>query len=324
MHRESDDEDYYYAHDHLYSVVVLLDDSGNVVERYEYDAYGTVHIMDASHNSRTTSTYGNPYFFTGRRLDVLDNGNKDIYYYRERYYGPHVARFYQQDPFGYVDGMNLYQYVKSRPLTYLDSLGLSGDGCPNCGGGDVYCGCEALNDLPKPGSLKCERCDKIGEKIQVVIGSKILPYGNDPEMDDVLDAWLGWPSFITSIISNPTAPHAWFCDAAITQTIADYVQGWPTRPVFSGWLKYEEYECKKNQFCFKEWWCGWRPRWVKIREAYYSCEGLENDQFWLPGDTPATTLGNAYRVEDLKTAIGQCLYRFWDETAAESDCTSIP
>lgn len=48
VHRQSDGEDYYYGHDHLYSTVVLLDDSGSVVERCEYDAYGTVHIMDAA------------------------------------------------------------------------------------------------------------------------------------------------------------------------------------------------------------------------------------------------------------------------------------
>ena len=45
MHRQSDGEDYYYGQDHLYSTVVLLDDGGSVVERYEYDAYGTAHIM---------------------------------------------------------------------------------------------------------------------------------------------------------------------------------------------------------------------------------------------------------------------------------------
>jgi len=60
MHRQSDGEDYYYGHDHLYSTVVLLDDGGGVVERCEYDAYGTAHIMDASYNSRTVSSFGNP------------------------------------------------------------------------------------------------------------------------------------------------------------------------------------------------------------------------------------------------------------------------
>jgi meiotically up-regulated gene 157 (Mug157) protein len=41
--------DYYYAHDHLYSTAALTDSAGDVIERYEYDAYGNVHIMDGNY-----------------------------------------------------------------------------------------------------------------------------------------------------------------------------------------------------------------------------------------------------------------------------------
>jgi len=91
--------EYYYLHDHLYSPVALLD-TGAVVERYEYDAYGTVHVFDSVWNFRTASVYGNPYTFTARRLDVLDFGNLAIMYYRHRYYEPYVGRFFQIDPWG--------------------------------------------------------------------------------------------------------------------------------------------------------------------------------------------------------------------------------
>ena len=124
MHRESDSEDYYYAQDHLYSVVALIDDGGSVVERYEYDAYGTAHIMDAGYNTRTVSSYGNPYMFTSRRLDVLDNGNLLSQYSRNRIYDTYTARFLQPDPAGYVDGMNLYEYVGSQPVERGDPSGL--------------------------------------------------------------------------------------------------------------------------------------------------------------------------------------------------------
>ena len=68
--------DYYYMQDHLYSPAALLDsDTGVTLERYEYDAYGNVYVLDASYNPRTSSNYGNAYFFTGRRLDMLDNGS---------------------------------------------------------------------------------------------------------------------------------------------------------------------------------------------------------------------------------------------------------
>jgi len=124
MHRDSDDKDYYYAHDHLYSVVALIDDGGNVVERYEYDAYGKAHILSSAYSVLSSAQYGNPYFFTGRRLDELDNGNFEIYYYRARYYDTYMARFYQPDPLGYVDGLNLYEYVVGNPVAHTDPLGL--------------------------------------------------------------------------------------------------------------------------------------------------------------------------------------------------------
>jgi len=37
---DSDANDYYYVHDHLYSPAALIAADGNVVGRYEYDAYG--------------------------------------------------------------------------------------------------------------------------------------------------------------------------------------------------------------------------------------------------------------------------------------------
>ena len=62
----------FYVQDHLYSPAALVFASGSVAERYEYNAYGNCYIMDASYNTRATSQYDNPYYFTGRRLDFLD------------------------------------------------------------------------------------------------------------------------------------------------------------------------------------------------------------------------------------------------------------
>jgi hypothetical protein len=56
----------FYVHDHLYSPLALVNRyQFTVVERYEYDAYGNCQIMDASYNPRSSSSYGNPYLFTG-------------------------------------------------------------------------------------------------------------------------------------------------------------------------------------------------------------------------------------------------------------------
>ena len=118
----ADDDDHYYLHDHLYSTVAVLDDASNVEERYEYDAYGKATIYDANFTERTASAIGNAYLFTGRRLDP----ESGIYYYRNRYYSPTLGRFLQNDPLGYVDSMNMYQYCGDNALYWIDPMGLKG------------------------------------------------------------------------------------------------------------------------------------------------------------------------------------------------------
>jgi len=115
----------FYVHDHLYSPVALLNESGAAHERYEYDAYGNCHIMDASYNPRSSSNSGNPYLFTGRRVDILDSGSLKIQYNRNRYYDYYTGRWLTQDPLGYVDGMNLYEYACSNPVDTVDPSGSS-------------------------------------------------------------------------------------------------------------------------------------------------------------------------------------------------------
>ena len=69
---------------------------------------------------------GNPYGFTGRRLDIPGNDSYSygIIHYRVKYYNPVTRRFISKEPIGYIDSMNLYEYVKNRVLIDSDTSGL--------------------------------------------------------------------------------------------------------------------------------------------------------------------------------------------------------
>ena len=142
---------YYYIQDHLYSTAALVNNAGTVVERYEYDAYGSCSVLDAdfSADADGVSDVDNPYGFTGRRLDTFDNSGLKLQYNRNRYYSSEMGRWLTKDPLGYKDGMNMYAYVHNNPMMNTDAYGLlsitpggggagSGSSSESCGF-SIYC-----------------------------------------------------------------------------------------------------------------------------------------------------------------------------------------
>ena len=108
---ETSETVYYYHADSQGTIIGLTNDSGAWVEKYAYTLYG---------KPAAASTIGNPYMYTGRRLDA----ETGLYYYRARYYDPHLRRFIETDPIGYAGGMNLYAYVGNSPTNFIDPYGL--------------------------------------------------------------------------------------------------------------------------------------------------------------------------------------------------------
>ena len=98
-------QNYYYATNRLYSVAAISDQTGAVVERYKYDAYGKQGILAPNGVvAYKPSDYGSFHGFTGRYHD-FETG---LAYFRARYFDHNLGRFIGRDPAGYVDGNSLY------------------------------------------------------------------------------------------------------------------------------------------------------------------------------------------------------------------------
>jgi len=55
---------------------------------------------------------------------ILDSNSLTLQYNRNRYYDYYTGRWLTQDPFEYTDGMNLYEYGITNPITRGDPWGL--------------------------------------------------------------------------------------------------------------------------------------------------------------------------------------------------------
>jgi len=133
----------YYTYDGNYSVTALVKTDGSVYERYAYDPYGALGVLEADFSADPDNIpdgdngYGGPPY---GRNEILYCGYRHdpesgMYHVRHRYYHPALGRWINRDPAGYVDGMDLYEYCISNPVNLLDYMGeykLPGKGCSKC------------------------------------------------------------------------------------------------------------------------------------------------------------------------------------------------
>jgi len=115
---------YFYHADDLYNVMAVSDNTGVVVERYEYQDYGRPSMSTAGGGSIAQSAIANPFLFTGRRFDP----ETAWYYCRTRHLDPAAGRFTTRDASGsWGDPRSMgsaYTYSRNNPSSLLDPLGL--------------------------------------------------------------------------------------------------------------------------------------------------------------------------------------------------------
>ena len=118
----NDIETVYYTNDANMNVTALIDTDGAVLERYLYDPYGKVTVLNANwtDDEDGVSDYENSILFCGYYRD----SETGLYHVRNRYLHPTLGRWTQPDHIGqYIDGGNLFEYVGSSPLCALDPMG---------------------------------------------------------------------------------------------------------------------------------------------------------------------------------------------------------
>jgi RHS repeat-associated protein len=120
--REKGEEKLYALADANWNAVALSDNSGTILERMKYDAFGKITWLDSAFTAKANSAYAWNRTFTGQVLD----SETDLMLYRNRFYHTGLGRFIMRDPIGY-DGkdVSLYRYVRNMPNKSLDTFGFS-------------------------------------------------------------------------------------------------------------------------------------------------------------------------------------------------------
>ena len=124
---------HYYHLDEQNSTAYITGSSGEIKNRYEYDAFGVLQ------NSR--EEFHNRILYTGQQYDQTSGQ----YYLRARFYNPVIGRFVQEDVYR-GDGLNLYAYCKNNPVVYYDPSGYGEEKCDKVGGNDSKSG--RASELP--------------------------------------------------------------------------------------------------------------------------------------------------------------------------------
>jgi RHS repeat-associated protein len=110
-----------------YDPTSTVSTAGEVVERYQFSAFGVRAVLAPDFSPRIVSHYEWDFAFKGQFLDV-DAG---YYNYGYRYYSPELGRWLSRDPIGEKGGDNIYAASSNNMLNQVDYLGLINNGLPS-------------------------------------------------------------------------------------------------------------------------------------------------------------------------------------------------
>jgi RHS repeat-associated protein len=159
----------YFYPDALGSTSYVADASGNLIECYTYDLYGTPSFYDPNGVTRSGgSSYGISHLFSGQKwYPQPDQPELGLYDNRNRFYKPNIGRFLQPDPIGFAgDTANVYRYCANNPVNASDPFGLT-----------YWYGLEGIGAPSRPGQfLKGLGAFAFGN-VSIFIGAASSPTG---------------------------------------------------------------------------------------------------------------------------------------------------
>jgi len=117
----ADCETFYYVTNLQGDVIAILDENGNEVAEYSYDAWGRL-LCDLDEDEETIYSL-NPLLYRGYVYD-RETG---LYYLQSRYYNPEIGRFISADVYASTGqgilGNNMFAYCNNNPVNYSDPSG---------------------------------------------------------------------------------------------------------------------------------------------------------------------------------------------------------
>ena len=110
---------YFYIRDVLNNIIGIIDNTGTIVSKFDYDAFGN--IINQTGSVISNFRYKGYYYDT----DI------ELYYLKSRFYNPVLLRFITPDSIEYLDsssviGLNLYAYCGNDSVNMVDEEGNSG------------------------------------------------------------------------------------------------------------------------------------------------------------------------------------------------------
>ncbi len=109
-------------HDIVGNVVSIIEpQSCQLVESYQYTAFGEELIINPYGEVEKFSLISNPWRFSEKRI----NQKSGLILFGLRFYDPIIGRWISQDPAGFIDGPNSYAFLHNNPLNHVDRFGLA-------------------------------------------------------------------------------------------------------------------------------------------------------------------------------------------------------